>query len=54
MTDIVTIAAQYVIEMQVSIQKSAGPETSPKKYDNMADAHHPAVGHIGDARASAR
>ena len=46
MTDIVTIAAQYVIEMQVSIQRRAGPETSPKKYDNMADAHHPAVAHI--------
>jgi hypothetical protein len=29
MTDIVTIAAQYVIEIQVSIQRSGGPETSP-------------------------
>ena len=52
MTDIATISAQYIIEVRVSVQKSAGPETSPKECDNMADSHHPAVGHIGDARAS--
>ena len=53
MTDTATIAAQYVVEVQVSIQKSAGPETSPKEYDIKADAYDPAVEQIGNACAGA-